>query len=117
MKKTPAIASRSPAIRADTQSGHVQCKDRRHRRGAAFRDAFKSKRCLIPADGFYEWTISPADGKKDPWHVYQPKHAPFSSAGLWPITPTSISPAARSAAGYPRSGLLRRLARLRDAQG
>nr|WP_280790580.1 SOS response-associated peptidase family protein [Mesorhizobium sp. L2C066B000] len=25
-----------------------------------------SKRCLIPADGFYEWTISPADGKKDP---------------------------------------------------
>jgi putative SOS response-associated peptidase YedK len=35
----------------------------------AFRDAFKSKRCLIPADGFYEWTISPADGKKDPWHI------------------------------------------------
>lgn len=49
----------------------------------AFRDAFKSKRCLIPADGFFEWTISPADGKKDPWHIYLPGHAPFSFAGLW----------------------------------
>lgn len=49
----------------------------------SFRDAWKSKRCLIPADGFYEWTISPADGKKDPWHIFQPGHSPFSFAGLW----------------------------------
>lgn len=49
----------------------------------AFRDAFKSKRCLIPADGFYEWTISPADKKRDPWHIFQPDHEPFSFAGLW----------------------------------
>lgn len=49
----------------------------------AFRDASKSKRCLIPADGLHEWTISPADGKKDPWHIYQPGHAPFSFAGFW----------------------------------
>ncbi|TIQ36273.1 MAG: SOS response-associated peptidase [Mesorhizobium sp.] len=49
----------------------------------AFRDAFKSRRCLIPADGYYEWTKSPADGGKDPWHIFQPGHAPFSFAGLW----------------------------------
>lgn len=49
----------------------------------AFRDAFKSKRCLVPADGYYEWTKSPADGGKDPWHIFQPGHAPFSFAGLW----------------------------------
>ncbi len=49
----------------------------------AFRDAFKSRRCLVPADGFYEWTKSPADGGKDPWHIYLPGHAPFSFAGLW----------------------------------
>lgn len=49
----------------------------------AFKDAFKSKRCLIPADGFYEWTISPADKGRDPWHIFQPGHAPFSFAGLW----------------------------------
>lgn len=49
----------------------------------AFRDAFKSKRCLIPADGFYEWTVNQDDGKKDPWLITQPGGNPFSFAGLW----------------------------------
>jgi len=49
----------------------------------AFRDAFKSRRCLIPADGFYEWTVSEEDGKKDPWYIVQPGGSPFSFAGLW----------------------------------
>ncbi|TIV13259.1 MAG: SOS response-associated peptidase, partial [Mesorhizobium sp.] len=49
----------------------------------AFKDAFKSKRCLIPADGFYEWTQSPADKRRDPWYIFLPDHRPFSFAGLW----------------------------------
>ena len=52
----------------------------------AFKEAFRSKRCLIPADGFYEWTIDPADPKgktKDPWYIHLPGRAPFSFAGLW----------------------------------
>jgi putative SOS response-associated peptidase YedK len=49
----------------------------------AFRDAFKMRRCLVPADGFYEWTVSKEDGKKDPWFIYQPGEATFSFAGLW----------------------------------
>jgi putative SOS response-associated peptidase YedK len=49
----------------------------------AFKDAFASTRCLIPADGFYEWTKSPADGGKEPWHIFLPEHQPFSFAGLW----------------------------------
>lgn len=32
----------------------------------AFREGFKSRRCLIPADGYFEWTKSEIDGKKDP---------------------------------------------------
>jgi putative SOS response-associated peptidase YedK len=48
-----------------------------------FRDAFKGKRCLIPADGFYEWTKNAEDGGRDPWHIFLPDHKPFSFAGLW----------------------------------
>lgn len=50
---------------------------------AAFRDAFRSRRCLIPADGYFEWTTNPMDGKKDPWLLHLPKHRGFSFAGLW----------------------------------
>ena len=49
----------------------------------AFRDAFKSRRCLIPADGYFEWTTSLVDGKKDPWLLQLPEGRPFSFAGLW----------------------------------
>ncbi|MBX3582888.1 MAG: SOS response-associated peptidase [Rhizobiaceae bacterium] len=49
----------------------------------AFKDAWKSKRCLIPADGFYEWTKSPVDAKRDPWFIHLPENKPFSFAGLW----------------------------------
>lgn len=48
----------------------------------AFRESFKSKRCLIPADGFYEWTKA-EDGGKDPHYIYLPGHEPFAFAGLW----------------------------------
>jgi putative SOS response-associated peptidase YedK len=49
----------------------------------AFREAFKSKRSLIPASAFYEWTVDDADGKKNPWHIHLPGDAPFSFAGIW----------------------------------
>lgn len=49
----------------------------------AFRDAFKTRRCLIPADAYFEWTTSPVDGKKDPWLLHLPQHRGFSFAGLW----------------------------------
>jgi putative SOS response-associated peptidase YedK len=49
----------------------------------AFREAFKSRRCLIPADGYFEWTTNAEDGKKDPWLLQLPEGKPFSFAGLW----------------------------------
>ena len=49
----------------------------------AFRDAFKSKRCLIPADGYYEWTKNAEDGGKEPWAIHLPDWHPFAFAGLW----------------------------------
>ena len=47
----------------------------------AFRAAFKARRCLIPADGFYEWTTE--DGAKQPHHICRRDGGPFSFAGLW----------------------------------
>jgi putative SOS response-associated peptidase YedK len=50
--------------------------------GPAFRDAFRARRCLIPADGFYERTKA-EDGGKDPWLIQMPGGAPYAFAGLW----------------------------------
>lgn len=48
----------------------------------AFREAFKSKRSLNPADGFYEWTLA-EDVGKDPHCITLPDWEPFAFAGLW----------------------------------
>lgn len=42
-----------------------------------------SKRCLIPADGFYEWAISAQDKGRDPCIYSNPVTRHFSFAGLW----------------------------------
>jgi putative SOS response-associated peptidase YedK len=47
----------------------------------AFRDAFGSRRCIVPADGFYEWK---ADGKrKQPYAILRKDRAPLAFAALW----------------------------------
>lgn len=47
----------------------------------SFRDAFKKRRCLIPADGFYEWYA--AKSQKQPVFITLPGGKPFAFAGLW----------------------------------
>ena len=49
----------------------------------SFRTAFKKRRCLIPADGFYEWKGE--KGKKQPYYVSNSSGEPFEFAGLWEI--------------------------------
>ncbi len=47
----------------------------------SFRSAFKKRRCLILADGFYEWHGE--KGKKQPVFITLPDNKPFAFAGLW----------------------------------
>jgi len=47
----------------------------------SFRNAFKKRRCLIPADGFYEWKGEKGD--KQPYYIFTPFGPPFAFAGLW----------------------------------
>lgn len=48
----------------------------------SFRSAFTKRRCLIVADGFYEWQKL-ADGKKQPFYIHCQDDKPFAFAGLW----------------------------------
>jgi len=47
----------------------------------SFRDSFRKRRCLVPADGFYEWQRT--DGRKQPWLLRLRGGQPFAFAGLW----------------------------------
>ena len=49
----------------------------------SFRGSFKYKRCLIPADGFYEWKSQPGTKTKVPHFIFLKDHRPFAFAGLW----------------------------------
>ena len=52
-----------------------------HEKGM-FKDAFARRRCLIPADGFYEW-LDRESGKKQPYYFHHPDDEPLAFAGIW----------------------------------
>jgi putative SOS response-associated peptidase YedK len=49
----------------------------------AFRGGYKYKRCLIPANGFYEWKAQPGSKAKTPHFIHLKTGEPFAFAGLW----------------------------------
>jgi putative SOS response-associated peptidase YedK len=51
----------------------------------AFRHAFEKRRCIVPADGFYEWTKRTGKQPKQPWFVHRPDGEPIALAGLWEV--------------------------------
>ena len=48
----------------------------------AYRELLQRRRCLILADGFFEWQRL-SGGRKQPWWITLPGHEPFAFAGLW----------------------------------
>ena len=72
-----------PFYARDLREG-VKCINARGETAAgqrAFARAFRERRCLVPADGFYEWRT---EGKvKQPYFFAAPDGAPFAFAGIW----------------------------------
>ena len=65
----------------DTKSIHINARSETIATTPAFRDSFARKRCLIPADGFYEWET--AERGRTPHWVYRADGYPMVFAGIW----------------------------------
>ena len=49
----------------------------------SFRDAMRTRRCIVPATGFYEWRAT--DDGKQPYHIQRADGEPLAFAGLWSV--------------------------------
>lgn len=72
--KDPAVGNRMINARVETLTDKP-----------VFRRPLAKRRCLVPADGFYEWTAVPGQKKKQPWFIHRPDGEPFAFAGLWEV--------------------------------
>lgn len=50
---------------------------------ASFRNAFKKRRCLVPADGFYEWKQQASARNKSPFYICSQQEEILAFAGIW----------------------------------
>ncbi len=72
--KDPEIGNRMINARAETLTEKP-----------AFRAAFRRRRCLVLADGFYEWRQVPGSKRKIPMYIKLASGKPFAFAGLWEV--------------------------------
>jgi putative SOS response-associated peptidase YedK len=72
--KDPKVGSKMINARAET----IATKN-------AFKPALKRRRCLIPADGFYEWKKIPGQKRKQPHFIHSTDGEPLAFAGLWEV--------------------------------
>jgi putative SOS response-associated peptidase YedK len=68
--KDPAMGARMNNARAETVAEKP-----------SFREAYRKRRCLIPANGFYEWKLE--NGLKQPYYIHPAGADLFAFAGLW----------------------------------
>ncbi len=72
--KDPSVGNRMINARAETLATRN-----------AYKHAFKKKRCLIPADGFYEWKATPGRKRKQPMFIHRADGELMAFAGLWEV--------------------------------
>ena len=83
--KDPSIGNRMINARAETLAEKP-----------SFRSAFRRRRCLILADGFYEWKQKPGMKAKQPVYIRMDDNRPFAFAGLWELWKSSDGSEIRS---------------------
>lgn len=64
--KDPSIGNRMINARAETVAEK-----------SALKRSLARRRCIIPADGFYEWTTEPGTKKKQPFYIHRPDGEPY----------------------------------------
>ena len=72
--KDPSVGNRMINARAETLASKN-----------AYKPAYAKRRCIIPADGFYEWMKVPGQKKKQPMYIHRPDGEPLAFAGLWEV--------------------------------
>ncbi len=72
--KDPKVGSRMINARSETLATK-----------GAFKSAFATRRCIIPADGFYEWKKIPGQKARQPMYIDRPDGEPLAFAGLWEV--------------------------------
>jgi putative SOS response-associated peptidase YedK len=70
--KEPGVGARMINARAETLLT-----------SSAFKRSFAGRRCIVPADGFYEWQVVPERKQKQPWYVSRRDGDVLAFAGLW----------------------------------
>ncbi|MCU0310368.1 MAG: SOS response-associated peptidase [Acidimicrobiales bacterium] len=70
--KSPSVGNRMINARAE-----------RLATSSAYKAAFARRRCLVPADGFYEWKVVPGQKRKQPMYIHAASGEPLAFAGLW----------------------------------
>ena len=68
-------------IRSDESARMINARAETVAEKPAYRDAFKKARCIVPADGYYEWVATA--GGKQPFYISDERDRPLGMAGLW----------------------------------
>ena len=80
LPRAPTVGPRGE--RRPRPAPHQRSRGNRRRR-PLFRDAFARRRCLVPADGFYEWQAVPGASRKQPHYIRLARGGLFALAGIW----------------------------------
>jgi putative SOS response-associated peptidase YedK len=71
-----------PAWAQDAKKAPINARAETAASRPTFAEALRRRRCLIPADGFFEWQQLSAKNKR-PWHFALKDDSPFAFAGMW----------------------------------